>query len=225
MLIPDFQITQQDCNALIFKDVTPAYSPQYPGGYGALNVDADEIILTKVSLDLGINGYYSFERKFNQTGGDWTINAYDIPYAPVKAGCSDCGVPCGCEGCSDVEGLDPDCGGYMTGFPEGCIVVKMEVFTQGASENTFQLQGTKIKRIVSTCFKDKKILEIADKLTLGEDCHYDFYKTKEKRREMMQDLMLAWTKLKLTENEVNCDCECVASRIKQIGIYLDSIYP
>jgi len=224
MLIPDFQITQQQCDALIFKDVTSPYSVDYPGGYGGLNVDADRIVKTKVSLDLGINGYYSFERTVNQTNGEWVINAYDIPYVPVSSGCSDCGVPCDCEGCSDVPDLDPNCGGFLSGFPEGCITVKMEVFSAGETDNTFVLEGTKIKRIISTCYQDKKLLDIADKLTLGDDCRYSFHKTKEKRLDAMRDLMFAWTKLKLlAEVGSNCDCECVASSVKQIKVYLDGI--
>jgi len=224
MISPDFSIVQAECDELTFEDITPAYSPRTPWGYGAINTDAADIVKTEISLDFGINGYYKFERQWNQTQGPWTIHAYDIPYQKQTPGCSDCGVPCGCEGCSDVPDLDPDCNGYMTGFPEGCITAKFEIFSQGATSEIFISEGVKVKRIISTCYKDKRVRDLANKLTLGDDCKYNFFLSSAKRKEYMNTVVLAKMKLDLSAAEPEgCDCECIASRIKLVGAELDSI--
>lgn len=219
MLLPDFDVTQTDCNELIFRDTTPVYSAENPGGYGVFNIDADEIVKAVVSLDFGGNRRYEIEKIYKQSMPAWVISSRDIMIGETpEAGCSDCGTPCGCGGCSDSMKLSEDCNGYLSTFPSGCIIITYEVFIVGNIS-----VGIASKKIVSTCHEDKKLLDIADKLTLGDPKCYDFHNKKETRIQTMQSVMLAWMKLEVIQNAKNMDCECVASSIKQVGLYLDSV--
>ncbi|MGG7664074.1 hypothetical protein [Dyadobacter sp. BHUBP1] len=217
MLLPDFTVSQPECNQLVLRDVTPSYSVDYPGGYGAVNIDANQIVWAKIGLDMGGNGYYELEKVYNQTLGDWVINAGDIPLEQPAAAS-------GCEECQGFEQAQTDCHGFMSAFPEGCITLRYEVFSFEQACNCIKAEGTRVKQIVSTCQQDQKFVALADKLTLGDDCHYDFQMSSEKKAKIMQEFILAWTKLKLMAGtQTGCDCECVAIRIKQIGAYLDSV--
>ena len=221
MLLPNFQITQKDCNSLIFKDITPAYSAKNLNGYGGPNVAAGDITKTVITLDFGPRDKYQIETVYNQTKPDLVIKASDIPYqANVAPPCSDCGPnPCGCEDCDDSYLPEEDCFGNLKTFPSGCIVIKQEVFQSTVSK------GFKILKIVSICKEQKMLSEIADKLTTPVDCTtYSFYDNKEKTREIKNELVLSKLRLDLMASDTpECDCDCIASRIKQVSNYLESV--
>ena len=226
MLYPEFQITQVECNELIIKDITPAYSPQYPGGYGALNVDADRIVKIIVTLDFGRGQSFDIEAVYNQTLPDLVIKSEDIPfYSPADVPCNDCNPsPCGCEGCGDHSIIEANCHGTLVTFPSGCITVKFELFSQINESFPLVSEATRVIKMISTCHEDKLFAEVADKLTIKENCEdYDFNWSNDKRQEAMRDVMLAWTKLKILETNDKCDCECIAGRAKQINNLLKDI--
>lgn len=229
MLLLDFDIKQDICNELIFKDITPKHSSDYVGGYDVLNVKANQIVWASVTLDFGLNRVYEISKAYNQTHGDWVIKASHIPFhESTDSGCSDCGTPCagtpaGCEGCDDTQALEKDCNGFLTTFPEGCITIKYEVFSWDSTCKCNKSEGVKVKRIVSTCATEKLYYELADKLTLGDPKCYDFFNKKETRIQTISMMSLAKAKLDLLGSNPNVSCECVASEIKQIKDYLDSI--
>lgn len=224
MLLPDFTIEQTDCNALIFRDVTPKYSPRYIGGYGVMNVDADKIMKSEIGIDLGSNGYYIVTKYYNQEMGDWVINAKDIPLNVLTSSdCGDCSRPCGCEGCSDKQKAEADCRGFMLTFPEGCMTLRYEVFSIDTVTGQYKSEGIKVKRIVNACHQKQKLISLADKVTGGLNGQYDFYLTKEKKFDIMSKIMFAWSKLELSEFAQDCDCDCIDSRIKRVRTDLLSI--
>ncbi|MCE7039246.1 hypothetical protein [Dyadobacter sp. CY312] len=229
MIFPDFQITQNECNSFVFKDTTPKYSNENLGGYGGLNPNAEEVTKTIVTLDFGKGQAYELISSYNQTKPDWIIHAGDIPINTASnSDCNDCGpVPCGCEDCDDSPKLEADCHGFLTGFPSGCIIVRQEIFVWDPLTSRDKSIGLKVKQIVSVCAQERKFIEIAHKLTLPNECGaYDFFKSEEKRLQTMREFSLAWTKLSLLQtHSPHCGCDCIASSIRQIDNFLDSIKP
>ena len=211
---------------LIFSDITPDYSPEYPGGYGVDNVDADHIMKAEITLDFGVDGHYKLTKYYNRTMPPWKLNATDIYFVQSKdKSCSDCSKPCGCDHCSRKSGetFQIDCNGFMRTFPEGCITLRYEVFSIDNETGSYKSEGVKVKRIVNACHQQQKLIRLADKITGGNDCQYNFYMTKEKKFDIMSKIVLSWAKLQLTNFEQDCDCNCIDARIKRVRVDLDSI--
>lgn len=223
MLFPDFKVDQSDCKSFIFSDITPDYSEEYLGGYGALNVDADRIMKVEITIDFGSNGSYMFSKIWNKTMPPFIIRAEDVPYKKMISGCSDCGTPCGCEDCNDTPKVDVDCRGFMVSFPEGCLRFKYEVFSVDQVTGEYQSDGVRVKLVVNSCHQRTRIIDFADKLTGGQQGTYDFHMPADKRFDIQSKLILAWSKLEMSNFDENVDCKCVDSRIKRVKADLDSI--
>ena len=219
MLLPQIQITQRNCNEYVFKDITPVYSPQYTGGYGGLNIDANEIIYSTLTLDFRGGQVFELSSTYNQLSEeDWTVYPYDLPQPTTPVSQSDC-MACG--NAPEITYQQ----NYMSDFPQGCVFVKYEVFSADSTDvSGRKSEGVKVLKFISTCKVEKDLLEIADKLTFpNTDGTYNIAKTEEKRLEKMRYLILSWTKLRLAEQETGCDCECLDHSLKQIGAYLTEI--
>lgn len=227
MLLLDFQITQKDDKSLIFKDITPEYSAQTPNGYGGLNALPSEIIEAVITLDFGGNrGIFNITTTYIKGRPDLVIKAEDLPAAkPIEHGCTDCDpYPYGCDSCDDSRPIERDCNGHLTGFPSGCITVRYEVFTFNSVTEKPVSVGLKVKQITSAIKEINMFLDLADRMTLpNTDARYKFFRTTEERQSAMRELALIWVKIGLLDKDLtHCDCDCIASRIKQINSFLKS---
>jgi len=222
MLLPVVEVEQKECNKLIFREVTPDYSPKYLGGYGCDNIDSELIMRAEITLDFGSNGMYMFSKLYNREMEPFVINAEDIVYQKSSSGCDDCGTPCGCENCNDAGISETDCRGNMTNFPEGCIKIKYEVYSLD-DQGKYHSEGIKVFQIINACHQKQRVIDLFDKITGGRNGQYDFYMTKEKRFDVQTKVNIAWAKLQLSNFKEDCDCRCIDSRIKRIRADLDSI--
>lgn len=215
MLLPQIEITQKECNQLIIKDITPDYSPDYPGGYGGPNIEAENIVWTEVTLQFSKDEGYNIGRDYNATKMPWELFAFEIPTGAMSA-------TSGCLSCGDKKVIISD-NGFLSTYPTGCIDVKYEVFSFDADEdNKRKHEGTKIIRIISSCSQEKKLIELADKLTLPNiQGGYDIAITRDDHREMMNHVTMAKFKLDLLTPEAAADCSCIAASLKQIDSYIE----
>ena len=223
MLFPDFKVDQSDCKSFIFKGITPDYSEDNLGGYGVMNVDADRIMKVEVTLDFASNGLYMFSKIWNETMSPFILRAEDIQFKKSTTGCSDCGTPCGCEDCDNAAPTDVDCRGFLTSFPEGCIRMKYEVYSVDQQTNQYKSEGVRVKLVVNSCHQKTRIIDFADKLTGGQQGAYDFHMPADERFKIQGKLVMAWSKLEMSNFEENVDCNCIDARIKRVRADLDSI--
>lgn len=207
-LLPQIQITQEFCDEITIKDVTPPYSAEYTGGYGVINVDADQIVKVKITFDFGRDRKYEYVTPYNQTKEDIIVEASNFPLKKFDI------APCGNCGTTTLE-FDAD--DRMREFPQGCI----NIFLQWFSVNE-KLEASKAVKFISTCVHDKLLVELADRITTP-NADGDYNMLPDKREEIMRNLILSWQKLQIMETTDGCDCDCIAGRIKQIGLYLKSI--
>lgn len=219
MLLPQLEISQDRCNTLIIKDITPPYSPTQLGGYGGINIEADRIIWSVLTLHFANGQVYSVATNYNQTKGEWALDARDLPVenATNLAPCSTCG-----QEAFSIQHLDK---GRMSAFPTGCILAKYEVFSADIEETTGKkLEGTKVTKFISKCEQTNKVLELVDKFTLPDkEGGFPGINNQEERNIKLAKLNLAWMKLELLESAEGCDCDCIAAAIKQAEQYLLSI--
>lgn len=216
MLIPEISVRQENCNELIFRDITPDYSASHQNGYGGYNVDPDKIIWAQITLDFGNGQQAEIGSNYYRSKGDWIIKASDIPYQNPNA--SD-----DCESCG--HNWITNNHGFLSTFPSGCIGLIYEVFTADPLNSLPKIsKGIKVAKIVSSCKEDKMFAEISFKLALQASCSPRRNPvTRDTRKEDMESLVLAWAKMKLLNPDEGCDCDCVAGRIQEINNLLTSI--
>jgi hypothetical protein len=218
MLLPQIQITQPEADVLVIKDITPDYSPYETNGYGVVNVEAEEIVTSEINLDFGNGMAYSLTSTYNRTKGEWEIHAYDLPELPITTSST------GCNDCGSVEQPKGKFG-HLSAFPQGCVLITYEVFSADSNApNNRKSEGKKVLKFVSTFLTEKKLHELAERIPFPTQGGVSrFWKNRDERREIMNFFGLANLKLDLLQIETGCDCECIASRIKQIDAYLSRV--
>lgn len=214
MLVPQILIFQNNASELIFRDITPAYSPNYVGGYGGVNIDADQVTHVVLTLDFGREMVYEIRGAYKQTDGDWTIASYELPVKTPQPGS-------GCIGCGHAEDFRFD-QGVMEEFPSGCLTVSYKVYT--GAENARVLQGQAITKFILRIKQEKRLIAAVQKLTIPKaDGCFDDKLSPEKRTEMLRYVNISWMNLEMIENQTGCDCDCMAGTLKQIDAYLDMV--
>lgn len=216
MLLLQIEISQKECNQLIIKNKTPLYSPDYVGGYGGINIEAENITWTELTIMFGRNQTYVIGSDISPTE-DWFLNAYDIPTLPAPK-------PNDCDSCNNNAVIKSDKHGFMTTFPSGCITLRYEVYSgQESDQYGRKLEGVKVIQFVSTCAQEKRLIALADKLTLplGTPLSFPTTQTVDERRDMMNNVVLSWLKIQNLETNEGCDCDCLAGTLKMIDSYID----
>lgn len=217
MLLPNFSITQEQCDELIFTDTTPDYSGSDPNGYGGYNVSADAIVKAKITLNFGRGQTVELSTNYKRSDGEWLIRAYDLPYQTPEKTTSECGS---CGGFSYPTSRE----GYLRTFPDGCITVIYEVFSSDSNApDGLKSEGVKVTDIVLSCHAETEFADVVFKKVIpGKERIVNPVSDNKKAREM-DNIILLWQKLKLVNLDGGCNCECIASRVEEIHNLLKSL--
>lgn len=217
MLLPKISIDQDECDELIFRDITPDYSPAEPNGYGGYNIDSNLIVEVSLTLSFGRGQSIEMRKPYKRSDGAWLINANDVMITNKPAEADDCN-------CNPLDSTDLN-RSYMKTFPSGCLTVVYEVFSAPVSGSTKnKSEGVAVNKFVLSCAEEKDFADIAFKTLLPngvQPASNPVYASK--RKEKMDKLILAWAKFKLVNVDQGCDCDCVATRISQIRNLLLSL--
>lgn len=219
MLLPQLQISQDQCKSLIIRDTTPPYSPGNLGGYGGVNIEADRIIWTVFTFLFSNGLTYEIGNTYNQTKGEWILDAQDLPVDSPNTSTQPCAS------CGSGHVIIHSDEGRLNSFPTGCITVKYDVYSADIESPTGKkLEGSKVAKFISKCEQTSKMLEWFDKLTYpNQDGRFTDVNNEEERDLKIKKLMLIWTKLELLESAEGCDCNCIAAQIKLADTYLSSL--
>lgn len=227
MIIPQIDIKTYNCDELVITDITPDGGTH---GYGGLNTNREEIGYVEITFDFGRGVKPKVSKVWNPTKGSITINVADLNMVIDDKGRitsyntitveGECGQVC--DIC--IPGITVElesCGCKPKGFPEGCVKVTFEIFSKHLPSGRYKSEGLNIVNFISTCNIEKDISDYAFKLRLqSSDKTYRFNPKGDTRKEIMQNLILAWQKLNLLTEDGPCDCDCVALQLKQIRNYL-----
>lgn len=217
MLLPNFSITQEQCDELIFRDITPDYSGTELNGYGGYNVSADAIVKATITLNFGRGQTVELTTNYKRSDGDWLIKACDLPYQTPEKTTSECGS---CGGFSYPTSKE----GYLRTFPDGCVTVIYEVFSADANAlDGVKSAGVKVTDIVLSCHAETDFAEVAFKKVIpGKERIINPVNEQKKAREL-DLIILLWQKIKLVNMDGGCNCDCIASRIEEIHNLLKSL--
>lgn len=218
MLLPNFSIAQTQCDELIFRDITPDYSPTELNGYGGYNVSADAIVWAKITLNFGRGQTFEITSNYKRSDGDWILKAQDLPSKPIQKTTSDCGS-CGERSFPEYSSQE-----YWNIFPDGCLTVVYEVFAADPKDSTKRVsQGVKVTDIVLSCNVESDFADIVFKKAIpGKEQPVAPVDAQKKQRDL-DTIILLWQKIKLVNLDGGCNCDCVAGRVEQIHQLLRSL--